>query len=143
MEKNYLMKEFFKFTAYENLNDTIGAATKDADPAVAADAQEDLEFLRKQVNACLEYVHAVDSAEARIKMARFRYEGEEFRDIVQTLDWTRRNLHEAAITAVNIMNRLAALYECEKLFVGDTSDRLQVADFCLEVVWELFEHRQR
>lgn len=141
MERNYMERNFFNHESYLKLVEAIGEATKSADTDCAAEAQEDLEFLRQNINHCFDYVHTVDIAETRIKTAYFRYEGSELRDIIQTLDWNRHNTHEAAIASVSILNRLASIYKCDKLFLGDIADRLQVADFCLDVVVQIFQNR--
>ncbi len=48
---------------------------------------------------------------------------------------------EAAIVNVRLVNRLAQLYGVAPLFTGDDKERLQVADFCLDVVVQIFQNR--
>ena len=143
MEKNYMNAQFLNYEAYEELIACIGKKTQDPDPDVAEEAQEDLEFLRKNVNNCLDYVHTVDTAETRIKTARFRYEAAEYQDIVMNLDRARRVMHEGAIASVAIINRTARIYGTPKIFIGNAEDRLQIADFCLEISVEIFDRRSK
>ena len=56
-------------------------------------------------------------------------------------DRNRHNQHEDAIANVRMVNRLAALYDVQPLFTGDDQERLQVADFCLDVVVQVFQNR--
>ena len=56
-------------------------------------------------------------------------------------DRTRHDAHEAAIANVRLVNRLAELYSVGPLFTGNDQNRLEVADFALDVVVQIFQNR--
>ncbi len=49
--------------------------------------------------------------------------------------------HEEAIINVRLVNRLAQIDGVSPLFNGDDQERLQVADFCLDVMIQIFQNR--
>ena len=51
--------------------------------------------------------------------------------------------HDAACDSCNIINRMAAANGIGPIFTGDSTDRLQVADFCLEFTVEIFKNRKK
>lgn len=79
--------------------------------------------------------------EQQIMLTGVRFEGQEYRNMITKYDQARHNQHESAIANVRMVNRLANLYDCVPLFTGDDTERLQVADFCLDVVIKIFQNR--
>ncbi len=134
MERNYLNMSFFNYAAYLELADKI----KKSD---SPDAADDLEALNDAMTSFRTYVDRVDAGEQQILLAAVRFEGQEFRDMISLYDRNRHNAHEDAIVNVRLANRLAKLYSVEPLFTGDDQDRLQIADYCLDVVIKLFQNR--
>ena len=100
-----------------------------------------LDMIKENMSKLNKYVEQVYEMETSIKLLSFRYEGQEFRDRVETLDRNRRYAHERAIVAVTQLNRWATMMKVEPMFTGDIEDRYQVADFCMEVVKEFFDTR--
>lgn len=140
MERTYgVDKKFFDFDNYKQLVECVGAAAR----AGVEFADEDVVDFEKAMNAFVDYVEAVDMTEHQIGMARFRLEGEAYREVVAQCDQRRRNEHEAAIARAKYINRLANAYKVGNLFLGDPEDRYAVADFCLEVVNTIFAHRKK
>ena len=88
-----------------------------------------------------EYVNRVDAGEQQIRLAAVGFEGEEYRDMVSQYDRRRHDQHEEAIINVRLVNRLAQMYGVSPLFTGNDKERLQVADFCLDVVIQIFHNR--
>lgn len=129
MERNYMGRNFFDYQAYLDLADRIKASS-------SPDAKDDLAALDEAMTSFREYVNKVDAGEQQIKLADIRFEGEETQ-----YDRRRHNQHENAIINCRLVNRLAQLYGASPLFLGDDKDRLQVADFCLSTVVELFDNR--
>ena len=119
---------------YEKL---VNAACKDEDP----------DFIRESITLAMrsfcDYVDVVYNMETRIKIAATRYEGSDYRDFVMNLDRGRRIAHEHAIGQISMLNRICDMLEVERLFDGDTNDRYEVADFCITIVNELFDKRQK
>ena len=125
---------FFNHDAYIELADKIKASG-------SPDAADDLEALNDAMTSFREYVNRVDAGEQQILLAAVRFEGDENRDMVSRYDRNRHNAHEDAIANVRLVNRLATMYDSEPLFTGDDQERLQVADFCLDVTVQLFQNR--
>ena len=134
MERNYEGVSYFDYDAYLGLVDKI----KHSD---SPDAADDLEALNDAMTSFREYVNKVDAGEQQIKLAAIRFEGDEYREMVSLYDRNRHNAHEDAIANVRLVNRLAELYGVSPLFTGNDTERLQVADFTLDVVIQLFQNR--
>ena len=132
-------KNSFNYEAYEQLLETLTSKEKAGDE----NATKCITFVKRGLSALHEYVKSVDEGETRIKIAYARYEGEELREIVSAADSARRIAHEAAISHTAVLNRMAESNGIAPLFNGDLDDRLQVADFCLDVTVELFQRRTK
>lgn len=132
MERNNQNMHYFNYKNYKALSDAIKNSKDEF-------ATEDL----KALSMCLEdfnhYVFTVDKGEREILLSDAT--GEDYRELVSRYDSARRSAHEAAIASVGMANKLAELYGVGKLFEGDATERLQVADFCLDVVTDIFNYR--
>ena len=93
-----------------------------------------VEFIADQVDVFRKYVNSVVEMEIRIPVARFRF--------AERLDTNRRKIHERAIDSCRILNRLCDKMGLEAFYPRDLEDRYQVADFCWEIVSELFRNGQ-
>lgn len=134
MERNYQGMRYFDHEAYVKLAEKMKASSE-------PEAAEDLEALNDAITSFRDYVNRVDAGEQQIRLAAVRFEGEEYREMVTQYDRRRHEQHEAAIINVRLVNRLAQLYGVSPLFNGDDNERLQVADFCLDVVVQIFQNR--
>ena len=134
MERNYNGMSFFNHDAYIELAEKIKASG-------SPDAAEDLEALDDAMTSFREYVVKVDMGEQQIRLAAVRFEGDEYREMLTRYDRTRHDAHEAAIANVRLVNRLAELYSVGPLFTGNDQNRLEVADFALDVVVQIFQNR--
>ncbi len=134
MERNFVGRNFFDYDAYVQLAGRIKASD-------SPDAQEDLEALDDALTSFRDYVNKVDAGEQQIRLAAVRFEGEEYREMITLYDRRRHDQHEEAIINVRLVNRLAQIYGVSPLFLGDDADRLQVADFCLDTVVQIFNNR--
>ena len=101
-----------------------------------------VEFIADQVDVFRKYVNSVVEMEIRIPVARFRMETEDFQRFAERLDTNRRKIHERAIDSCRILNRLCDKMGLEAFYPRDLEDRYQVADFCWEIVSELFRNGQ-
>lgn len=98
---------------------------------------EDLDFIDRGMQAFARYVDAVYRHATLIPIYSVRYDGEEFRDKVQDLDFARRTAHEAAIASCSKLNRICNQYNV-KPFCPQTVDRYEIADFCGQVSMEFY-----
>lgn len=57
------------------------------------------------------------------------------------LDVKRHERHNDAMMAVNQLNRLCQQYALPALYTGDTEDRREVGDFCLEMMRSFYDER--
>lgn len=103
---------------------------------------DDLEMLEDAENDFSYYVKTVTDMENGISIAKFRLEGEEHRNYIKNLDNQRRSAHNAAIVSVKILNKFCNLYNADPIFTGNIENRIEVGNFCMEVVNELFENRR-
>lgn len=131
-------KNYFDYEQYDLLVRNVAATAKTGD----ADAEMDIQDIKRVMDSFCNYVNTVDMTEMRIHIAYARLEGNELRDAIQLYDTSRRNAHESAIASASAINRYARFYGAGKIFLGDSSDRYQVADFCLEVAVKLFQKGQ-
>ena len=102
----------------------------------------EMDIVIKAIDAFTSYVKTVDDGETFIRFAYATMEGNALRVAVENADRTRRNAHESAIAMVSILNRMAAKRGVPMVFNGDINDRLQVADFCLEIIVKVFQARK-
>ena len=133
MERNN-PKTHFNYDEYKHLFQVISSSIDEF-------ALEDLEAVNDALNYCRKYVETVDMTEQQIMMAQIRFEGSEYRDAITRYDTQRRHAHEAAIASASLLNKISDIYGCQKIYNG-TSDRLEVADFCLDVVVQVFKNRR-
>ena len=82
------------------------------------------------INSMGDYVNAVLYMETGIQVARFRLEGDEFRDRVMDLDRRRKTAHDAMLGRVASLNRICSMVGCHA-----------VADYAITVVRSLFASR--
>ncbi len=143
MEKNYQGTSTFNFETYEELIQKVGNLTKSDDPDTQKHAQTVTRFIDRAMSNLINYVTVVDNGEHQIRTAKYHLEGEALCEAIMNADRTRRNAHEAAIAATTALNRLAAQHCNSVIFTGDATDRLAVADFCLDVTTRLFVERQQ
>lgn len=134
MERNFEGMAYFDHNAYIALAETL----KRSD---SSDAKDDLSALNDAMTSFREYVNRVDAGEQQIRLAAVRFEGQEYRDMISQYDRRRHDQHENAIINVRLVNRLAELYGTPKLFTGNDQERLEIADFCLDVMIQLFQNR--
>lgn len=100
-----------------------------------------LDIIKSDLQACGDYIQAVYSMEYSIPIIRARYEGDEVRYRITMLDTNRHAAHDRAIMGVKRLNRFSSVKGLAIFYKGDPDDRYQVADFCKEIVNELFDGR--
>lgn len=100
-----------------------------------------LQSIESTINSMADYMSSVISMESALQIAKFRMEGEDYRDYIQTLDRRRTSAHNAMIARVSSANRICDMVGCKKFFGGDIDDRYAVADFAGDVVKEFFDNR--
>lgn len=139
MERSTNMTNLFNYDNYKALTDAMAAAKA----AGSEDALDDLKYLESAMQSFYNYVHTVDMTETNVQLCAVLYEGDDFRSRVEAADRSRRIAHEAAISNVNWLNNISCKgYNTGIIFSGDSSDRLQVADFCLDVTAKVFTERR-
>ena len=128
--KKCFEKSLFDFEEYLNLFQII-----------SSNEHGDIEIVDDALTDVRRYVEVVDTTEQQIMLASVRFDGEEYREMITRYDTARRQAHESAIAATNLLNRISSLYGCKTIYRGG-EDRLEVADFCLEVVETIFKKRK-
>lgn len=95
------------------------------------------------IDTCAYYVDRVAAMENALESARFRLEGQDYRDRIADLDRQRRVVHDDLISKVNMSLRLAGKVAAEHPFTGDVDDRQQVADFAKKISDFYYDNRKR
>lgn len=103
----------------------------------AADA-ETLELIKDQFSNFAQYSLRVCDYVTKGEIAKKTLGGDALREEMQNLDESRHNAHEAAISSLNMLNRLGSSYIGEPFADVDTCDRYAVADFVGEFVQEVY-----
>lgn len=110
-----------------------------ADDPETKDAMLDL--VKDGVKKFVRYVNCVCNMEYMIQDIQFRsFDTEEYRQRVQDLDRNRKISHDAAIAAINIIDRMCDSFSIEKVY-GGPQERECVGDFCIAIINEYFEGR--
>lgn len=99
---------------------------------------EGLEFLESQLKAFPNYVNKVVAYQVTMPVIHERYDGQELRDRVMSLDSSRKMAHDTAISSLNILNQLCTKLDLEPFAQIDTTDRHAVADFVGRYVNETY-----
>lgn len=101
-----------------------------------------LEMMEGLEKDSVEYLAAVTNMENAINVARFRLEGEEFRDCISNLDNLRSKKHNVLISTVKVLNRLCFLHNIPSIYKGDVNNRYEIAEFAKEYIDELWKERR-
>ena len=140
--------KIFDFKAYCDLVGRVGSISKKAlieddndSNGIILDAREDLDFIARTMQSFFNYVNTVDIGESTIRIAKHRHEPDDFEVIRNDYIRSRAIAYNAALTNCSIINRLAKNYAIGDIFLGDITDEASVADFCLDVVADVFKNR--
>lgn len=107
------------------------------------DVQMELELIEEAGKDCSEYVKKVVDMEHAVNVARFRLEGQDYRDYITELDKARRAVHNVVISDIKVLNRLSMLHSLPLLFEGNVNDRIEVGEFAKALVDEYFANREK
>ncbi len=105
------------------------------------ECREDREVLNDILPSFHAYVDAVIRGETELTLNPGT-DGANYREMVMRYDQARHSCHEAVIVNVRMLNRLAELHKIPPVYTGDTTQRSQVAAFCLELDQYLFVNRR-
>lgn len=118
---------------------------------LAGEDEVAMSLLDKLLDSAERYFGTVVKMEARLKMARFRMDGDELRELVQTLDRNRHLAHEALLSNLHILNRYLFKEFGEEMPIGGIfskdpeaiRDRAAVGDWAGELLYALYANRKR
>ena len=127
----------FNEQEYLKLETAIKSKASQHDP----EAVEDLSFLKSAMLSFSEYAFRVNEEQIETRLAKGVLTGDELRYVMEHFDGTRHTAHERAIAQAKMLNRIAAAYSCEKIYLGDESVRFEIGSFCGEVANWLFTNR--
>lgn len=102
------------------------------------DKEEAMDFISSKVETFPHYANVVINEQIMTPIWRARYEGQELRDKIESIDATRRYAHESAIGAVTALNRFCKNLGLEPFADIDTNDRHAVAEFVGKAVNEVY-----
>ncbi len=129
--------DFFDPNQYLKLKSAIKKSILDGD----AEAMENLQFLKRAVLSFINYVAKVGEERVERNFADGVLKAAEYRQVVESFDLSRHNAHEQAIVNTRIINRMAASYGIQNIFLGDQENRREVGRFCGEFSNWVFVNR--
>ena len=103
------------------------------------DKDKALNFMTKKLGVFPEYMGIVVRMETMQPIWRAQFEGQEYRERVQSIDTERKRTHDSAIASVNALNRLSDKLGLPPFSKVDTGDRHAVADMISEYVSEIYK----
>lgn len=98
-------------------------------------------LVRDMITNCEVYLQKVIALEAQI-ITRTAIDSEEYRQRVSEMDKQRSTAHNSLISSVAIVNRLCRIADLPPLFPGNIDNRIEVAEFAMKLVNEMFQHRR-
>jgi len=101
----------------------------------------DLQGVEDCLNDCARYIANVVAMETALTVTRNCMENREYREHIAQLDSSRKRAHDALIASVKILGRLCRLYRVEPIYAGP-DERIQIAEFTMQVVGEMFQERR-
>ena len=102
---------------------------------------EDYKFVSDCMQWFAQYVMSVYEMQIGMSVVHDRFKGDAVPETIMGQDKARRGKHDVAIDKVNQLNRQCERYNIEPLFTGNSKDRQEVAEFCMDVVKEFFDAR--
>ena len=109
---------------------------------IYADDVEILEIIEDTIDVYGNYVAYVYKMESLRLILKIRLEAEEYKNIIEEMDEKRTRIHNAAIAATKVINRLCESNDLSLFFEGNIDDRVAVAEFMRDVVTNVFENRK-
>lgn len=103
-------------------------------------ADEAYDTLEHIFDSFVTYANTVIRMTVMVPIWRNRFDGEDLRDKISSIDATRRSNHEAAISSIAMLNRLMKAHGLNPFADIDVTDRYQVADFVGSFVSEIYEN---
>ena len=85
------------------------------------------------------YVYKMESLRPILKI---KLGIDEYKNEVEEVDEKRTRIHNAAIAATKVINRLCESNDLSLFFEGNIDDRVEVAEFIKNVVKNVFENRK-
>lgn len=129
-------------TYIEKEQNILNALQKQNYDMFDGDKDDALDFIANRLNAFPTYANIVINQQIMTPIIYQRYDGQELRDRIQSIDEHRKSAHDNAISSVNILNRLSNNLGLEPFATVDTSDRYKVADFIGEYVSQVYDMGQ-
>jgi hypothetical protein len=118
---------------------------------LAGDDELAMSLLEKLLDSAERYFGTVVKMEVRLKMAKFRLDGDEYRALVQTLDHNRHLAHEALLANLYTLNRYLFKEFGQDMPIGGIfskdpeaiKDRAAVGDWAGDLLYALYANRKR
>lgn len=120
---------------------SIAALTNAIKESGSEHTDDDLIAVEDFIKDCGAYVDKVTAMEGAMTSARFRLEGDKYKEYIVRLDRNRKYAHDSLIASVRLMNRLCGVYGVAQLYRG-SDDRILVAEFAMQVVENFFKERK-
>lgn len=90
------------------------------------------------IDSCGKYIDKVVAMEAVIITQDTRLQKGKYIEVEKE----RRQYQNGLIASINIINRICKMVEMQPIFKGDLNSRIEIAEFAMAVVNEMFETRK-
>lgn len=108
-----------------------------------SDDSDCLDMINDLVESAADYIKRVNILEAGLITARINCDPSEYRNIIERLDKMRSAVHNDLIINVKAVNRLCRAHNIPLLFEGNEEERIEIAEFALNLSNEIFNTRRR
>ena len=101
---------------------------------------DEMELVEQMIHSAADYVQQV----AIMESTRLNFAGrnnEEYRNKLSETDTARTKMHNALISATNIVNRRCEAHGLPPIYTGPKDVRRSYGDFAIELVDEIFKNR--
>jgi hypothetical protein len=100
-----------------------------------------ISLVNETLKNCWKYIQRVNELEAYL-LTKSADTPESYQQIVTELDKSRSVSHDSLISSVKIVNRLCIEADLQPIFSGNIENRIEVAEFAMEVALEIFRERR-
>ncbi len=114
---------------------------------IYADDKEMLDLIYSEIESFEDYHRAIYSMESKLRIYSSKVmERDDYQELVMSLDKKRTMQHNHVLTAVNVLNRMAAKEQLEPVYAGTVSEerpfRREVANAVLSYVEDVIKNRR-
>ena len=101
-----------------------------------------IEMISETFKACSRYVDLINQQEVLVTIEKYNMTKDQRLERMIYLDTQRNSTHNVIISGIKNINRLCLAFELEKFYKGDENDRVEIAEFAMNLVDKSFKNRK-